>query len=274
MSLWVTGRIQSLVNAETKAVEPDQCGGLAAPLIGRLDPDPVIDINPGGQSRILLIGDHAGNAIPEALGDLGLSEEDRQRHIALDIGVMGVGERLAKRIDARFIAQAYSRLVIDCNRSPTSPDAILAVSDRTIIAGNATLDHKARVARIQAIHAPYQAAIAAALDRIGKDAVLVALHSFTPVMGGLARPWHCGVLHLGDSRFAINLLASLRAEVGLTVGDNEPYRMEGTDYTVPHHAMPRGLAYAEIEIRQDLIDNATGQAEWADRLAYLLQDTN
>jgi predicted N-formylglutamate amidohydrolase len=42
---------------------------------------------------------------------------------------------------------------------------------------------------------------------------------------------------------------------------------EETDYTIPVHGEARGLMNTGIEIRQDLIADAAGQREWADRLA-------
>jgi len=219
----------------------------------------------------LLIGDHSGLAIPKNLADLGLSKEERERHIGWDIGVAGLGRALATRLDATLIEQAYSRLVIDCNRDPEAPDAAPEVSDGTVIPGNSGLDAAARADRAAAIHAPYHAAIADLLDArgaAGRPTILVALHSFTPVFGGVARPWHVGVLHdAGDTRFARAVLARLAAEPDLVVGDNAPYRMDATDHTVPRHCYPRGLPYLELEVRQDLIVDAEGQRLWAERLA-------
>jgi predicted N-formylglutamate amidohydrolase len=44
-----------------------------------------------------------------------------------------------------------------------------------------------------------------------------------------------------------------------------------TDYGVPVHAERRGLPHVEIEIRQDLIEDAAGQAGWAARFARLFR---
>ena len=240
-------------------------------LLGPDDPEPVLVENEGGASPFLLVGDHAGAAIPAALGDLGVSAADRARHIAIDIGVAALGRALAGRLDAPFIHQRYSRLVIDCNRDPARPDAMPAASDGTPIAANAALNDVARNARVAAIHTPYHQAIAAMLDAraaAGRETILIALHSFTPAMGGVARPWQVGVLHhQGDLRFARALLAVLHHDETLTVGDNQPYQMDQIDYTVPRHAWPRGLRYAEIEVRQDLIADAAGVAEWCGRAA-------
>ena len=239
------------------------------------DPPPITYVNPTGLSQFLLIGDHAGRAIASPLADLGLSEIDRTRHIAWDIGIAEVGRLLAERLDAVFLAQTYSRLVIDCNRDPQSDGAMPEVSDGTLIPGNVGLDAAERAGRVAAVHAPYHAEIAATLDGRRASAqrtIFVALHSFTPMLGGTLRPWHVGVLHdAGDTHFAQAVLQELRRDDDLVVGDNEPYRMDDTDYTVPHHCLPRALPYLEIEVRQDLIAAPDGQRAWADRLARIFR---
>lgn len=251
-------------------------------LLGADEPEAAAVVNPAGASPFLLIGDHAGRRVPRALADLGLGDADLARHIGWDIGVRALGQALADAIDAVFVHQVYSRLVVDCNRDPGAPDAIPAVSDATVVPGNANPDPTAVEARIAGIHAPYHAAIAtevARRDAVGQPTALVALHSFTPVMQGLARPWHCGILHDGaNDTLARALLARLRAEADLVVGDNAPYAMDGIDFTVPHHAFSSRRLYVEVEVRQDLLGDARGIADWAARLARLLPlalaDTN
>lgn len=244
-------------------------------LLGHHDPDPVRLYNTDGTSPFLLLGDHAGNAIPQALGTLGLSQADRQRHIAWDIGAREVGERLAQSLDAVFIHQHYSRLVVDCNRDPAHVEAIAEISDQSVVPGNRALDPDLRDQRIEAIHAPYHAAIASILqDRAtsGRETIVVSLHSFTPMMAGTARPWDIGVLYSeGDLSFAQALLATLCAAPDLVVGDNAPYQMDATDYTVPLHAFPPKLPYVELEMRQDLVGDPDGQARWAMILSDTLQ---
>jgi predicted N-formylglutamate amidohydrolase len=103
--------------------------------------------------------------------------------------------------------------------------------------------------------------------------VLVALHSFTPVYAGIARPWHIGTLYHRDTRLPPLLLKHLRSEADLVVGDNEPYAVsDETDYTIPVHGEMRGLMNTGIEIRQDLIGDQAGQHQWADRLARILAE--
>ena len=242
-----------------------------------LDPDelgPVTLENEGGSSAFFLTCDHAGRAIPRRLDSLGVPEHERQRHIAWDIGIGAVGRQLSQLLDATVILQTYSRLVIDCNRDPNVPSSIPEISETTEIPGNRDLGEAARQTRVAAIFRPYHNAVAAALDRRateGRASVLVALHSFTPVFKGIARPWHVAVLFNRDPRLAHALAELLRAEGAFFVGENEPYAVSDlTDYTVPVHGERRGLPHVEIEIRQDLIAEPAGQREWAERLARLL----
>ena len=242
-------------------------------MLNRDDPSPFFVTNPGGSSPYLILGDHAGRIIPSALGDLGLPGEAMDRHIAWDIGVAGLGERLASALDATFIRQAYSRLVIDCNRGPDTADEAPAVSDGTVIPGNQALSASDLAARRLAIADPYRARIAEALDARARQAqptLLFSLHSFTPVFRGVVRPWRLGVLHRGDSALSRRVLGLLQAELGDEAGDNEPYAMDDIDYTVPFHADGRGLDYLELEVRQDLISDTAGQARMAEFLTPVL----
>jgi predicted N-formylglutamate amidohydrolase len=238
------------------------------------EPPPVTVVNAGGGSPLLIVADHAGNRLPRRLQTLGLGLAELERHIAWDIGVGAVGSRMADALDAVFIRQDYSRLVIDCNRTPGSQTSIVEVSERTTVPGNIGLGETQIEARIREIFQPYHDRIAGELDRrrrAGRPAALIAMHSFTPVFTGIARPWHVGVLYNRDPRFAHILMDLLRAEQGLVVGDNEPYSVsDASDYTIPIHGERRGLHQVAIEIRQDLIADQAGQRQWADVLVRLL----
>jgi predicted N-formylglutamate amidohydrolase len=246
----------------------------AAPLLDPDEPAPVTLDNEAGNSVFFLTCDHAGRAIPRRLGRLGLLEDDTLRHIAWDIGIGAVGRQLSQLLDASVILQTYSRLVIDCNRDPIVASSIPEISETTEIPGNRGLGETARAARVETIFRPYHNQIAAALDRRaaeGRASVLVALHSFTPVFKGVSRPWQVAVLFNRDPRLAHALAELLRAEGDVFVGENEPYAVSDlTDYTVPVHGERRGLPHVEIEIRQDLISEPSGQRQWAERLARLL----
>jgi predicted N-formylglutamate amidohydrolase len=250
----------------------DSSGGL----LGLDDPDPVVVIGDGDRSPFLIVCDHAGRATPVSLHRLGLPDAAFETHIAWDIGVRALGEQLGRALGARVIAQAYSRLVVDCNRPPGHPQSIPEVSDGVAIPGNRGLGPADIEARLAAIHRPYHGAIAAEMDARaarGLPTLLVCLHSFTPSMAGVARPWEIGVLHLGGSPASWALLAALSAEPGLSVGDNQPYEMGDDDYTAPFHALARGLDVLEIEVRQDITGDPAGRARMADLLARALPTT-
>jgi predicted N-formylglutamate amidohydrolase len=248
----------------------------AQPAILALAEPPVIERHVSGASPFLLTCDHYGHLIPDALGDLGLPESELARHIAWDIGIAGVAERVSAALDAHLIAQRYSRLVIDCNRPPEVASSIPALSEATVIPGNEGLSQADAAARRRAIFEPYHRRIAEAIDaRLanGRPTVLVSLHSFTPVYAGVARPWHVGTLYHRSPVLPQLLLSLLRAEGDLVVGDNEPYAVSDlTDYTIPVHGEARGLMNTGIEIRQDLIADEAGQRQWVERLTRLLRE--
>lgn len=254
-----------------------QCGIAAA--AGRwLDPDeppPFECINLGGAAPWVLICDHASNRVPRRLAGLGLEPSALERHIAWDIGAAAVARRLSAALDAALFLTGYSRLVIDCNRPLDAPDSIPPASDGTPVPANRGVTRAEAEARAAALFRPYHRAIAVHLDdraAAGRPTALVAIHSFTPVMNGLARPWHVAVTWHRDRRLPALLLRELRRDPALVVGDNEPYavRPQG-DYAIPVHGEARGLPCALIEMRQDLVGTQGGQAQWAARLAAALE---
>jgi predicted N-formylglutamate amidohydrolase len=241
------------------------------------DEPPAYTIERGeGRSPFLLVCDHASNRIPRKLGDLGVSAADLRRHIAWDVGGAEVARLMSARLDAVLVLQNYSRLVIDANRDPRVPSSIPEMSEITAIPGNRNLTAEDREARVREIFRPYQHCIARVLDErtaAARSTVLVAVHSFTPFYEGWgARPWHIGILYNRDTRLPEVMLELLRAEVGLTVGDNEPYQVsDETDYTIPVHGERRGILHVEVEIRHNEIETAEGQEAWAARLCRFLE---
>ncbi len=254
--------------------EEAQKSGLLAPD----EPRPFDIVNPGGKAPVLLLCDHATRFIPRALKSLGLDEAQLTRHIAWDIGIAEVTRHMARRLDAPAVLSHFSRLIVDPNRLLDNPTLIPEISDGTVVPGNRDLDEAARQARIDAFFQPYHEAVAGQIDAMmaggqgeGRAPVLVSMHSFTPIMHGLQRPWEIGILWNRDPRLPQPLMDRLRAE-GLAVGDNEPYSgADGHGYTQHIHGDRRGLANVLIEVRQDLVDTQQGAAEWAERLGAALE---
>jgi predicted N-formylglutamate amidohydrolase len=247
-------------------------------LLADAESPPVRVLRPLGSSDFVVAADHAGRLIPRALGTLGLEASELTRHIAWDIGIAAVTETLSALLDASAVLQAYSRLVIDCNRAPGHPTSIPAISESTPVPANEGLPETERDARRRAIFDPYHAAIAGLLDArasAGRRTVLIAMHSFTPVFKSVARRVEVGVLYHHETRLSRIMLELLRAEGDLAVGANEPYAITGdSDYTVPVHGEGRGIEHVEIEIRQDLITESNGQAAWARRMDRLLREAD
>jgi predicted N-formylglutamate amidohydrolase len=244
-------------------------------LLAADEPPPFIELGRHAPSNFVIVVDHASRRIPRALGDLGLPPDQLQRHIAWDIGALGVARRMAESLHAALIAQNYSRLVIDCNRDPAVATSIPTMGEHIEIPGNIGLTAEGVAARRAEIFEPYHRQVRALLDEraaAGRPTILVAQHSMTNVFKGVRREMHAAVLYNRDRRFAGLVLDELRRDAGLRVGDNEPYFVsDETDYTVPRHGEARGLPHVEIEIRQDLIGDDAGQDAWAQRITRALQ---
>lgn len=235
------------------------------------DPQPYTRERHGAAFPALVVCDHASNAVPRCLGSLGLNHHQLSLHIAWDVGAAALARRVAQRLALPFVYSGYSRLVIDCNRGLDDPASILSVSDSHAVPGNADVTGGQREARANAIHRPYHAAIddelAESARRVAAPA-LISIHSFTPIMRGHRRPWHCGILWDRDPRLPVPLLAALREDRELQVGDNEPYSgRDPSDYTVNAHAKGRGWPHVCIEVRQDLLQSEAGIEQWSARLA-------
>lgn len=243
-------------------------------LLNADEPSPIIEERRQGSSPLLILVDHASARIPASLGCLGLPGYELTRHIAWDIGSLEVARRLAAELDATLVGQAYSRLVIDCNRDPRVASSIPYVSDLTEIPGNRSLSAAAAAERHDEIFEPYHTHIRELLDErqaAGRSTLVVALHTMTDFFRGSRRTMHGAVLSGRDRRFSDLVLVGLRREAGLIIGDNDPYALSDlSDYTLPRHAEKRGLPHVELEIRQDLVRTGDGQAEWARRLTQVL----
>lgn len=224
------------------------------------------------RGRWLITCDHACNTVPDQVagGDLGLPAAEMERHIAYDIGALGVARALGALLDAPVVASNFSRLVIDPNRGADDPTLIPQLYDGTIIPGNRHIDAGERQRRIDTLYDPYHGAIAAqAADR---DVIFIAMHSFTPQLKDRPpRPWEVGVLSAQDRRVADPLIRHLGAALDSPVGDNEPYAgfFPGDSFT--RHAHGPGRPNVLLELRQDLITTPETQSLWAARLATHLE---
>jgi predicted N-formylglutamate amidohydrolase len=193
------------------------------------------------------------------------------RHIAWDVGAAGVTRALSAKLDARAVLTDFSRLVIDPNRAEDDPTLLMRLYDGTIIPANRRADAAERERRLALFHRPYHDALTAMLSQRPGPAIC-AIHSFAPALRGRpARPWEVGVLFSEDRRLSDPLIARLEAEGDIVVGVNEPYSGHLPGDAMDRHAIAHGRLHVLIELRNDLICDAAGQAHWAARLAPLLE---
>ena len=227
---------------------------------------------------LVLVADHAGRALPDEYGALGLPASEFDRHIAYDIGVEKVTRELAALLGAPAVLANFSRLLIDPNRGEDDPTLIRQLYDGTVVPGNYPMTAEERERRLERFYRPYHDAVASMAASVaeasGVAPFLFSVHSFTPVMQGIARPWHVGILWDSDDRAPVPLIEALSAEPGLAVGDNEPYDGALRGDTMFKHAIVNGFAHALVEIRQDLVADDAGAVAWANRLAPIVDAIN
>lgn len=247
----------------------------AEPIGAAFDSDDIEIFNPNGQAPVLLLSDHSGRRIPDYLGDLGLQEAERARHIGWDIGTTDMTRHLARRLDAPAVLNHISRLVIDPNRVPGTDTSIPEIADGTVVPGNQNLSSDERNRRTRLSFIPYHRAIARQIARIRRRRgipVIIALHSFTPAMQREWRPWEAGVLWADDDRLAEPVLEGLRTESSLCIGANQPYSGKHPNgYSLQFHALRTGFPNVAFEVRQDQIGTKKEAEAWADRLYEVLQ---
>ncbi|MCQ0094116.1 N-formylglutamate amidohydrolase [Roseovarius sp. M141] len=229
----------------------------------------------GRNGRWVVLCDHASNLVPDfvAGGTLGVGPGDMARHIAYDPGAEGVSRALAAALNGPAILSRFSRLVIDPNRGEDDPTLIMQLYDGTIIPGNRGISGINMDERLMRCHRPYHNAVARQAAQRAAP-VIVSIHSYTPQLRGHApRPWQMGLLYSTDTRLAHPLLARLRAEPDLSVGDNQPYTGHLPGDTIARHAIAEHRPNVLIELRNDLIRTEAQQRAWGARLASILVET-
>ena len=233
------------------------------------DPPPFGIVNAEGRSRVVLLCDHASKHVPQCCGDLGVSQEHLEDHVAWDIGAALLARRLSELLDAPLLSSGYSRLVIDCNRPVTVASSIPIETCGVTVPGNQSLSDEEKQRRAELCFWPYHNAIASFLDNRQKNnqpTVILSIHSFTANLGA-PRPWNIAMLYRKDKHFARLLIDELKTDPNLVVGDNQPYYVgDGTDYTIPVHCEERGIMGVLVEVRNDGLRTDSQIEFWAERL--------
>ena len=220
-------------------------------------------------AHVVLICDHAANTVPDFVngGDLGMDPADMARHIAYDVGALGLSRHLAKLMNAPLVYSNFSRLVIDPNRGEDDPTLVMQLYDGSIIPANRNISEADKNQRLEKCYSPYHKALETVLSQ-RENPIIISIHTFTKQLNGYGeRPWHVGVLYANDARLSTPMLAELNAQPELCVGDNQPYSGHLKGDTMETHALQPNRIHALIEIRNDLIETTQDQHKWAEKLA-------
>jgi predicted N-formylglutamate amidohydrolase len=184
--------------------------------------------NPGAparRERLILTCEHAGNRIPKAhVSRFRGAEVVLESHRGWDPGALPLARRLARRLGVPLYAVRYSRLLVEANRSPHNPRIWspytegLPVEERQRILDRYYWPHR------RGVEAAVRSAIAA-----GRRVVHVAVHSFTPRIGGVVREGDVGLLYdpqrPRERALAVRWQGILRdLDPTLRVRRNFPYR--------------------------------------------------
>ena len=163
-----------------------------------------------------------------------------------------------------------------CQPQLQAAELIPEVSDHTEIPGNRELSNAACADRIERWFHPYHDAVEKVLAERGArgvQSIVISIHSMTAALDGNARPWMMALSSHLDRRLTDPMLAALRLPGDILVSDNQPYDIDPlADYSIPFHAIRRGLLHLQVEFRQDLVESAAEQRQWAARFAKALAE--
>ncbi|MGE0711999.1 MAG: N-formylglutamate amidohydrolase [Planctomycetota bacterium] len=232
-------------------------------------------VRPGDPSVPLLAScEHASRAVPADVA-LGAPPELLDSHWGWDRWAEDTLLRFTPAAGIATVSARVSRLVLDVNRAPDAPTLIRAEAGGVELPGNRGLSPAEVAARVARFHTPYHAALdrelSALVARCGRErALLVAMHSFTPVYGEQDRDFEVGVLfdaHEGLAEAAARALEG----TGLRARLNEPYSgHRGEIYSAARHGRAHGIAYFELELNQGLLEDEDRRADVAAALGRVL----
>jgi predicted N-formylglutamate amidohydrolase len=116
---------------------------------------------------------------------------------------------------------------------------------------NANLESDDRCARLDGYYHPYHRRLDYEIAR-APEAMVLAIHSFTPLYEGKKRWMDIGLLFYKDTDLAEAVAEQFRS-AGLKVGLNEPYSgANGEMYSAYRHGMQHGRHALELEFCQAL----------------------
>jgi len=231
-----------------------------------------------GVPALILICEHASNAVAADWATLAEDAVALQGHAGHDPGALGLARALGPHLargtgPVELVHAPLSRLVYDLNRSPDRRDAMPDRIESFTISANAGLDAQDRLDRMRQVYLPFHALVRARIARamvLGRRPAILTVHSFTPVWHGVPRAVEFGIIHDDQPDLALAILAGA-GDLGLVTRLNEPYSAaDHVTHTLRLHALPYGLPNAMLELRNDLVITLGQQEDMAARLAPVL----
>lgn len=224
---------------------------------------------PGGTAPVVVSCEHASAELPDGWS---WPEEDRWllgTHWSYDIGAADLARDLAAALGCPAVLAGFSRLLIDPNRDLDKPTLYRLTAEGRPIHLNAGLTDAERARRLDTLYRPYHRRLSEAVAA-RPGALLVAMHTFTPVYEGEARHLEVGVLFDHDEALGVHIADALAAG-GLHVRLNEPYSgRHGMMFAAQSHADAHGRAAVELEVRQDLAGSPPWRRRFTGALARAL----
>ncbi len=197
--------------------------------------------------------EHGGNRIPAAYADLFQGWQGRlATHRGYDPGALRMARDLAAALPAPLLVSTVSRLLIDLNRSLSSPQVW---SDAT-----RNLSPTRKQSIVSRHYAPYRqrlTEIVATAVAAGQRVIHFSSHSFTPVLDGQVRNADVGLLYdparPGEVAMAARWQAAFAEHAGeLRVRRNYPYhgKDDGLTSAMRRCFPPDQYVGIEIELNQ------------------------
>ncbi len=172
----------------------------------------------------LISCEHAVNTVPPDYAALFPDPALLNSHRGWDPGALDAARSWAATLDAPLFTASATRLLCDCNRSPSNP-SVWSSATRA-------LSRPEKTAILAVWHTPHREAIRECVAHMLKDFAFVihlAAHSFTPELDGKVRKMDIGLLYDPSRRTEKTLASAWRKELRQTlprvrVQLNAPYR--------------------------------------------------
>ena len=217
-------------------------------------------------ARIFLTCEHASAYLPSPWKLTERDEHLNNTHWIFDIGVAPITASLASALKAPAILCQFSRIIIDSNRDTQADDLIVKYADEKIVHLNQNIDRAEYEKRVQNLYQPYHHAMHRLLNQYPNIALLLSMHTFTPIWQGKKRPMEMGILFYQETELVRRLYQYL-SDRNIKTALNQPYSGIKGMFTGKKHGTERGLNLLALEIRQDLAVNSV----WRDQLIGYLQ---